>query len=98
MDAQNQLTKKVIILSLSILAVALPAAVEPLSFSSPFTQDVEIFVETKFSQDELKDLGNQEELFIELVKEAEAHPDMIESLPPELQAEIQNWIKRGKSI
>ena len=98
MKTQSQLTKIIGTVALLMGVIFIPSNVEPLGFNSPFTQDVEIFMSSQFSGPEAKLIDNQEEMFLELLAEVEQHPDLLEALPSEIQAEIKIWQMRGKSL
>ncbi len=98
MKAQNQLTKKILKVIFVGIFMSLPVQIEPVGFGSPFTQDVEIFMNSQFDHQETLFLKDQKNLFLELVAEVSRHPDLLESLPFELRREIELWQKQGKSL
>ena len=86
------------ILLMIIAVIGFSPVVQPITFDKPFTQDVKIYMESQFSAEENVFLDDQEELYMSLVKEVEAHPDLLNSLPAQVQAELKFWQQRGKSL
>jgi len=91
----NKMTK---VLLTALFIIGFSPVVHPITFDKPFTQDLRIFIESQFNGAEKAFLANQEELYLALIKEVETHPDLIQALPIEVQAELSFWQKRGKSL
>ncbi len=98
METKNRNNKMTKILLTIIAVIGFSPVVQPTAFDKPFTQDIKIFMESQFSAEENAFLDEQEELYMSLVKEVEAHPDLMNSLPAQVQAELKFWQQRGKSL
>jgi len=98
METRNQKNKMTKILLTIIAVIGFSPVVQPITFDKPFTQDVKIFMESQFNAEENAFLDDQEELYMSLLKEVEAHPDLLDSLPAAVQAELSFWKNRGKSL
>lgn len=100
MKAQTQLTKISRLLGFSLFSLMVLGFenIQPLGFDRLFHKDLQEFVSARFNPAESEFMGDQEELFQSLLQEIERHPELLNELPAEIQAEIKSWKLQGKDL